>query len=468
MLVVPAAPAWAGPEVDQAAFALRTDPVYVDADAELRLTAAQERGLEARIATAQAGPLFVAVMPEAAKAEAPATIPTGVSDLLLSALRERGTYAVVAGRRIRAGSADLRAGELAAAAAREHSREGLPAVLNGFVDGVAPERAGRRWQRRRRRRRWRRVRWAGAARAAGRGRRPLRRQPRPAPAAGERRDGRARRRPAARGPRRPRRARRRRARDRRRHRDARRRPAGPGRAGARAGALRRGRDRARPGAPARGLRSDQLARSRRARWSMEVAKAHLEGRPPPERRPPCFFDPRHGPSVARRGVGAARRRARPLPVCAADAVRIESGEDPHAREVDGRRAAHALLRRAGLLRTVGGRLLRRLRAGLRRLPPGPALRFDAGWRHVRRRLGWGGGRRRAAGTSAAAAGTSAAGAATLAAAVATSAGAATSDRPAAEVLGSLPEGSVDAIVTSPKAAARGPIWAGDGTVERAS
>jgi hypothetical protein len=32
------------------------------------------------------------------------------------------------------------------------------------------------------------------------------------------------------------------------------------------------------------------------RWSMAVAKARLEGRPEPERRPPCFFDPRHGPS----------------------------------------------------------------------------------------------------------------------------------------------------------------------------
>ena len=34
------------------------------------------------------------------------------------------------------------------------------------------------------------------------------------------------------------------------------------------------------------------------RWAMEAAKAELAGGEAPERRPPCFFDPRHGPSVA--------------------------------------------------------------------------------------------------------------------------------------------------------------------------
>jgi len=32
------------------------------------------------------------------------------------------------------------------------------------------------------------------------------------------------------------------------------------------------------------------------RYAMEAAKARLAGREPPEHRPPCFFDPRHGPS----------------------------------------------------------------------------------------------------------------------------------------------------------------------------
>ena len=67
---------------------------------------------------------------------------------------------------------------------------------------------------------------------------------------------------------------------------------------------------------------------------MEVAKAHLEGREPPERRPPCFFDPRHGPSVRDVEWAPPGGEPRPVPVCAADAVRIESGQDPRTREVE--------------------------------------------------------------------------------------------------------------------------------------
>ena len=33
------------------------------------------------------------------------------------------------------------------------------------------------------------------------------------------------------------------------------------------------------------------------RWAMTAAKARLSNQPVPERRAPCFFDPRHGPSV---------------------------------------------------------------------------------------------------------------------------------------------------------------------------
>jgi hypothetical protein len=69
------------------------------------------------------------------------------------------------------------------------------------------------------------------------------------------------------------------------------------------------------------------------RFAMAVAKARLEGRPVPERRPPCFFDPRHGPSVTEVDWAPAGGQPRPVPVCQADAVRIESGEEPMAREV---------------------------------------------------------------------------------------------------------------------------------------
>ena len=71
-----------------------------------------------------------------------------------------------------------------------------------------------------------------------------------------------------------------------------------------------------------------------SRFAMESAKARLAGRQPPERRPPCFFDPRHGPST--RDVmwspdGYGQERA--VPACEADAVRIESGHEPMTREV---------------------------------------------------------------------------------------------------------------------------------------
>ncbi|MFB7509662.1 hypothetical protein [Streptomyces broussonetiae] len=70
------------------------------------------------------------------------------------------------------------------------------------------------------------------------------------------------------------------------------------------------------------------------RFSLVQLAARREGRPLPERRPPCFFDPRHGPSVSDADwtpPGGAPRR---VPVCAADATRLADGRDPVIREVD--------------------------------------------------------------------------------------------------------------------------------------
>jgi hypothetical protein len=69
------------------------------------------------------------------------------------------------------------------------------------------------------------------------------------------------------------------------------------------------------------------------RFSMASAKAVLEGRPPPERRPPCFFDPRHGPSVEDVEWTPPGGLPRVVPVCAADAQRLRDGVDPDARQV---------------------------------------------------------------------------------------------------------------------------------------
>ncbi|MBT2397989.1 hypothetical protein [Streptomyces sp. ISL-100] len=76
------------------------------------------------------------------------------------------------------------------------------------------------------------------------------------------------------------------------------------------------------------------------RFSLAVLAARREGKPLPERRPPCFFDPRHGPSTADVDWAPAGGTTRRVPVCAADATRLAEGQDPMSRMVetaDGRR-----------------------------------------------------------------------------------------------------------------------------------
>ena len=69
------------------------------------------------------------------------------------------------------------------------------------------------------------------------------------------------------------------------------------------------------------------------RYLMTRAKARLEGRALPDRRLPCFFDPRHGPSVADAWFAPPGGEAREVPVCAGDKVRLEEGEQPESRLV---------------------------------------------------------------------------------------------------------------------------------------
>lgn len=70
------------------------------------------------------------------------------------------------------------------------------------------------------------------------------------------------------------------------------------------------------------------------RWSLASLAARRTGRPVLERRAPCFFDPRHGPSVADVSWAPTAGTAREVPVCAADKARVESGGEPDARTVD--------------------------------------------------------------------------------------------------------------------------------------
>jgi len=69
------------------------------------------------------------------------------------------------------------------------------------------------------------------------------------------------------------------------------------------------------------------------RYLMASAEARLEGLQPPERRPPCFFDPRHGPSVRDVEWAPPGGQPRLVPACAACALRVEEGEEPESRQV---------------------------------------------------------------------------------------------------------------------------------------
>lgn len=70
------------------------------------------------------------------------------------------------------------------------------------------------------------------------------------------------------------------------------------------------------------------------RFSLALLAARREGRPLPERRAPCFFDPRHGPSVEDAAWTPPGGAPREVPVCAADATRLRDGQEPLVRTVD--------------------------------------------------------------------------------------------------------------------------------------
>jgi hypothetical protein len=70
------------------------------------------------------------------------------------------------------------------------------------------------------------------------------------------------------------------------------------------------------------------------RYSLAALDARRTSQPVPERRPPCFFDPRHGLSVADMTWTPPGATSREVPVCAADKARLEDGEDPMGRMVE--------------------------------------------------------------------------------------------------------------------------------------
>jgi len=71
------------------------------------------------------------------------------------------------------------------------------------------------------------------------------------------------------------------------------------------------------------------------RFAVACLEARASGRPLPERRAPCFVDPRHGPSVGDVEWQAPGLTTREVPMCAACRTDVETGNSPMAREVDG-------------------------------------------------------------------------------------------------------------------------------------
>ena len=95
-LLVAAVPAGAQSGVGQAASALKSNPVYVDPSAELA-NQVDADALEARIKSAGAAPLFIAVLPQSAQVNSAGR--TLVA--LRQAVGRKGTYALALGNEFR-------------------------------------------------------------------------------------------------------------------------------------------------------------------------------------------------------------------------------------------------------------------------------------------------------------------------------------------------------------------------------
>lgn len=69
------------------------------------------------------------------------------------------------------------------------------------------------------------------------------------------------------------------------------------------------------------------------RYAAACVLARRDGRPLPLRRPPCFFNPGHGPSTRDLEWAPPGGVRRSVPVCAADADRVAQGVEPDIRTV---------------------------------------------------------------------------------------------------------------------------------------
>ena len=308
--------AWAGQYVDRAATALANDPVYVDPAATYTIDAA---ALRSEIETRGDGPIYIAVLPEAALVEGGGDA-TGVIDELHRGLGRRGVYAAVVGNHFRAESTDLangRAGKLATAAFNAHRSDGVQAVLLDFVDRVGASRRGEStgsgggfswWfvlvpalvlfflYRSLRNRRRTAGEFRGVKETAREDLVALADEVQGLEHKVEGNDAAKRDYLAA-----------------------------LDKYSAASAAFDRANTPAQLAPVAESLED--------GRYLMASAEARLAGKKPPERRPACFFDPRHGPSVRDVEWAPPGGQPREVPACAACATRIADGQEPDSRQV---------------------------------------------------------------------------------------------------------------------------------------
>jgi len=69
------------------------------------------------------------------------------------------------------------------------------------------------------------------------------------------------------------------------------------------------------------------------RYAIACVHARVAKEPLPQRRPPCFFNPQHGPSGRAVQWAPPGGQPRSVPVCFADAERVEAGAEPDTRQV---------------------------------------------------------------------------------------------------------------------------------------
>lgn len=117
---------------------LRQDPVFVDPAASGELSDSEADEIRQQIEQADAGPIYVAVLPESARNQAGGSTEALLTEIA-EGMGERGTYVVIAGTELRAGSTEFERGvipDIANDAVQQNRGNGAAAVLSDFVAGV--------------------------------------------------------------------------------------------------------------------------------------------------------------------------------------------------------------------------------------------------------------------------------------------------------------------------------------------